>query len=379
MKGNQQEDGKTRAVAKDTTTSALASGLAHFAERNPTAPAGSLPVWGNQARPRSWWSWLLRAAAWCVAIGLLTLALLRICYHDGAICLIWFNAFTLYLYLPAYLILVAATRRRSWWLAAISLFVVFCHVAWVAPDFAPAKTYAPPIPATDKASPSVRLFFANVAGDNTYHQDLMQEIADADPDVVVIAECYPAWAQVLRDSPTMAAYNDGTNLAAPYGNDVVVRSRLPLARQQTLLSANRFSTLVDVVLGDRSLRLMCLHSPRPLTDPTNHYGEFWRRTQSVLAEQPEPLVVIGDFNATQHSLVYQQLNAGGHLRSAHTDRGRGYATTWPNGLVPFPPIRIDQAMLSPGVECLAIREGIGRGSDHKPLILDVRIGNRVFP
>jgi endonuclease/exonuclease/phosphatase (EEP) superfamily protein YafD len=86
------------------------------------------------------------------------------------------------------------------------------------------------------------------------------------------------------------------------------------------------------------------------------------------------LVAIGDFNATQYSLVYEQLKAGG-LRSAHDDRGRGCATTWPNGMVLVPPIRIDQAFLSAEVVCQGIAEGVGRGSDHKPLILDVQLSN----
>jgi endonuclease/exonuclease/phosphatase (EEP) superfamily protein YafD len=82
--------------------------------------------------------------------------------------------------------------------------------------------------------------------------------------------------------------------------------------------------------------------------------------------------VVGDFNATQHSRVYEQLMSG-HFRSAHEDRGRGYATTWPNGLRPVPPIRIDQALMSPQVECVSIVEGTGLGSDHKPLILELRV------
>ena len=61
------------------------------------------------------------------------------------------------------------------------------------------------------------------------------------------------------------------------------------------------------------------------------------------------------------------------LRSAHVDRGRGYAITWPNGMFPLPPIRIDHALLSPEVECLAISEGIGTGSDHRPLVVDLRV------
>jgi endonuclease/exonuclease/phosphatase (EEP) superfamily protein YafD len=70
--------------------------------------------------------------------------------------------------------------------------------------------------------------------------------------------------------------------------------------------------------------------------------------------------------------VYEQLEADG-LRSAHEDRGQGYAVTWPNGARWIPPIRIDQAFVSPEVECISIREGRGAGSDHKPLILDLRV------
>jgi hypothetical protein len=42
----------------------------------------------------------------------------------------------------------------------------------------------------------------------------------------------------------------------------------------------------------------------------------------------------------------------------------------------LPPIRIDQAFLTAGVECLAIAEGQGAGSDHKPLILEIALRNR---
>jgi endonuclease/exonuclease/phosphatase (EEP) superfamily protein YafD len=92
----------------------------------------------------------------------------------------------------------------------------------------------------------------------------------------------------------------------------------------------------------------------------------------ILTAEQGPLVIVGDFNATEHSLVYEQLTSE-WLRSAHDDRGRGYATTWPNRRNWLPPIRIDQVLLSPQVECERIVEGRGLGSDHKPLIVDVRL------
>jgi endonuclease/exonuclease/phosphatase (EEP) superfamily protein YafD len=92
----------------------------------------------------------------------------------------------------------------------------------------------------------------------------------------------------------------------------------------------------------------------------------------ILTAEQGPLVVVGDFNATEHSKVYKRLTES-MLRSAHDVRGRGYATTWPNGQNLCPPIRIDQALVSPEIEVARIVEGRGRGSDHKPLILDVRV------
>jgi endonuclease/exonuclease/phosphatase (EEP) superfamily protein YafD len=110
----------------------------------------------------------------------------------------------------------------------------------------------------------------------------------------------------------------------------------------------------------------------------NDYDGFWTRAVRQIARAPRPLVVVGDCNATQYSLVYDQVKETG-LHSAHEECGRGYATTWPNGTLPVPPIRIDQAFLSDQVKCMRIDEGIGRGSDHKPLILDIQLRDTLSP
>jgi endonuclease/exonuclease/phosphatase (EEP) superfamily protein YafD len=140
--------------------------------------------------------------------------------------------------------------------------------------------------------------------------------------------------------------------------------------------AGRLVRTVDIPLGSQALRIVGLHAPRPMSIAEYDYLGFWNQCIPLLSTESGPLVVIGDFNATEHSLVYQRLEATG-LRSAHEDRGRGYATTWPNdGYLPSL-IRIDQAFLSPEVECERIIEGRGRGSDHKPLIVDVRVRESV--
>jgi endonuclease/exonuclease/phosphatase (EEP) superfamily protein YafD len=40
-------------------------------------------------------------------------------------------------------------------------------------------------------------------------------------------------------------------------------------------------------------------------------------------------------------------------------------------MFPLPPVRLDHVLLSPELGCTAVREGEGRGSDHRPVIADL--------
>jgi endonuclease/exonuclease/phosphatase (EEP) superfamily protein YafD len=352
----------------------LASRVAEQADDEASIRDGQLPMRDRidaVSRRTGWSRWAI-AGAWCVTLALLLVALLRVACHDAAVPLVWLNAFTLYIYLPAYGVLVIAAWHRRWWLAAASAAVVACHLVWVGPDFRPATPYVPPSIGEVESAQTLRIFYANVRGPNREFDAMIDEAIRSNADVIVLAELQRPWFQTLAKSEALKPYPHGTQLKRRHSGDINVFSRLPVRRFQVITSQDRTCVLVDVALGNDSLRLFCLHSPRPLVDGENQYYSFWQEIEPILAKQPEPLVVIGDFNATQHSLVYEQLTTG-RLRSAHEDRGRGYATTWPNGLKPLPPIRIDQALLSPQVECVSVVEGRGLGSDHKPVILDLRV------
>jgi endonuclease/exonuclease/phosphatase (EEP) superfamily protein YafD len=317
------------------------------------------------------WSRMSRVAMWSITLVLLAGAALRIVCHDASDLLIWFNAFTPYVYLPAYVIFAVAIWQFRWLLATANLLLILCHLFWVAPNYKPATPY-PAGSASAAVSRPIRIFCANIRSENPDHEAVLREISSVDPDIVVLIEYRRWWTHSLQESPVLKPYTYGTQLDRPFTGEVAVFSKLPIANQQLVWVGTRLNDIVDIPLGDTSLRLFCLHSPRPYYEEPFGYGEFWKQELSLIDQQTRPLVVIGDTNITQFSKIYQQLLATG-LRSAHSDRGRGYATSWPNGTNPLPPIRIDQALLSPQVECLNIAEGIGHGSDHKPLILDIRV------
>jgi endonuclease/exonuclease/phosphatase (EEP) superfamily protein YafD len=313
--------------------------------------------------------------AWLVSLSLLAVAVLRVVWHDGEYLLIWLNAFTLYVYLPAYICLIWAAWQRRWFLAAVCTLVVGAHLTWLAPDVLRDTRFEVPstLAATDPdASPSLRVFFANVRGDNNEYASMLQEIIEANPDVIVLVEYGWGWHRAFKASPVLAPYKYGSGHLQSHIGSVNVFSRLPLKTEVQNWVQGRPMHTVELQLGTETLRLIGLHSPRPMNLPRYHYHEYWQQMIPLLLSQPGPLAIVGDLNATQHSRVYRQLTER-RLRSAHQDRGRGYATTWPNSFYPVPPIRIDQLLISPEVECVSIREGQGLGSDHKPLIFDLRI------
>ncbi|HVT27897.1 MAG TPA: endonuclease/exonuclease/phosphatase family protein [Lacipirellulaceae bacterium] len=313
--------------------------------------------------------------AWLVTLSLFVVATLRIVDHDGTHFLIWINAFTRYVYLPAYACLAWAIWKRRWGLALANVAIVCVHVTLLAPDYMRDRRFDAAVgnSAAADSGNAVRVFFANVNTDNTQYQSLLGEIKNANPDVIILAEFSPRWQSAFLESPIIAAYPYGGGVREARIDSVAVFSRVPLKAERQNWIAGRGIQTIEVPVGNnRTLRIIGLHAPRPMYHHRDDYDAFWNYTIPLLLVQKGPLVIVGDCNATQYSLVYQRLTAS-RLRSAHQDRGRGYATTWPNSYFPLPPIRIDQAFLSPGVECLDIHEGIGRGSDHKPLILDVRI------
>src|SRR5438552_7932264 len=105
--------------------------------------------------------------AWIVTLVLAIVAILRIVDHDAIHFLIWLNAFTRYVYLPAYMCLAWAAYRKRWWLALVSAAVVCLHITWISPDFLRDRRFDVDPSTLAADAPKLRIFFANVCGPNT--------------------------------------------------------------------------------------------------------------------------------------------------------------------------------------------------------------------
>jgi endonuclease/exonuclease/phosphatase (EEP) superfamily protein YafD len=326
----------------------------------PVAPEPGLTVGRILRRSLPWAGWSITGA-----LGILVVA--RIVARDHGRLLLVANSLTYWIFLPEYLVLAVAIAARRYALVACASVVVLAHVVIVWPSLRGPV----PVPRAAYGAPRLRIFVANVLFDNPHPEGIVREIDAADADVVMLEEFTTRWQRALERASWREEYPH--RLVTPHGTTSrsAILSRLPL--EETVIEYTERSPLLGatVDVGGRSVRLLNVHPAAPVFNFPR-----WRAqadaVNATLRHTSGRVVAAGDFNVTQFNFWLDEIQDLG-LRSAHEFLGRGTATTWPNRQSPFPPVRLDHVMVSDGVTPLAIREGVGEGSDHKPVIVDLAL------
>jgi endonuclease/exonuclease/phosphatase (EEP) superfamily protein YafD len=219
--------------------------------------------------------------------------------------------------------------------------------------------------------PTLRLFSANVYYANPDIGRIAEEIATSAPDLVALQEIDVDGAAGLRRSGALARFPYATTEIRAGPVAIGLWSRFPIVdvrvqhvREMPFLSGT-------IALGARQLRVYNVHMVAPLGRDRVHWQAQLRWLEDELRDQHGPLVIAGDFNATRYHSRFRRLLSD-RLGDAHERSGRGWATTWPRDQWPLPPLmRLDHVLVSPDIGVRSVREGLGRGSDHRPIIADL--------
>jgi endonuclease/exonuclease/phosphatase (EEP) superfamily protein YafD len=290
-------------------------------------------------------------------------AVARIVAHDALLPFVWANGVTAWLYLPAWIVLAVAIFKKRGALAVASTLLVLCHLAWVAPSL--ISTNETPQGAR------LRVVTANLLAVNERPAALARELADTNADVIVLEEVSSRWIPEL--APLVERYPHRDLLVRDDAFGIAIFSRRPLLYSEMvdLYGVPMIDATIDA--GARGVRILGVHTLPPVNP---EYAAIWRAQLASIAERVEasetPTILLGDLNATSHAAGFVRLERAG-LRDAHDTLGRGLATTWPNGLFPLPSLRLDHVLVSEHITPIAVREGRGAGSDHRPVIVDVAV------
>jgi endonuclease/exonuclease/phosphatase family metal-dependent hydrolase len=268
---------------------------------------------------------------------------------------------------PALLALGIGLRQRRWTLAVLSGATAGAFL-W---STIPAIGVPAHVPPPGGTPPALRLFNANLHAANPAVAPIAEEIRAAAPDLVTLQEVDPDGAAGLLRSGVAARFPYRVTEVRYGASGIALWSRFPLAESQVLDLGGMPFIRATVVLGARRLRFYTFHVVAPVGEDRARWKAQLRGIDEELRRERRPLVVAGDFNATRHHPSFRRLLSH-RLADAHEQRGRGWATTWPRDRWPLPPLmRLDHVLVTPEVTVQSVREGVGRGSDHRPIVADL--------
>jgi endonuclease/exonuclease/phosphatase (EEP) superfamily protein YafD len=219
------------------------------------------------------------------------------------------------------------------------------------------------------------LVSANVLDPNPTPGKVLDFVRGSGADLVVLVD-----AKSDRWRGVLAALGDLYPHRAPdswrEGAPVILFSRwaVPVETVVRPAAAERPYVVARLAAPEATPLVVGVHpaSPSP-TEPEdsrerNHQLDHVGATVEGVAG---PVIVAGDLNATPWSPHFRDLLAATGLRDAAA--GRGWLPTWPVRLGPAG-IPIDHVLIGGGVAVAGLRRGLDIGSDHYPLIADLRIG-----
>ncbi len=277
---------------------------------------------------------------------------------------------------------VLALWRRRYLALMVALGLALANLATIWPYvFA-----APPAIAAD--GPVLKVATANLRGQNVDVEALRAFLAGVDADIVVLTElageqgaAYDAVRQRFPErlhtpGPRHQPFAllvlgretlQDASLHYPFGDDY------PIAEWRRCVGAD----------GSSCVTIVALHPPYPgpefhgMRDRMIGFAAERVRRAALAGEQA---IVIGDLNTTPWSPAFDLLTGLG-LRDSGL--GQGWRPTWPTALG-WAGIPIDHVMVSPKIEVRRHALGPDLGSDHRPLLVELRLparqgGNRPPP
>lgn len=212
---------------------------------------------------------------------------------------------------------------------------------------------------------TIRVVWANLWHQHAVVEDFVawMDQLDPQPDVIGVAEVH------LADSLALLRERFPYGLSDP-GPGVALFSRIqPLEQSSLLVSGARPILRMALPIGENALEVVAAHALVPVG--VGHQLTF-DRLADHLAASPEA-ILIGDLNASPWSSEYSRLLQQTGMRDAR--RGQWPQATWYSA--GWAPIRlpIDHALTRGQVEVLQFQVGPDIGSDHRPLIVDLKVKN----
>jgi endonuclease/exonuclease/phosphatase (EEP) superfamily protein YafD len=217
----------------------------------------------------------------------------------------------------------------------------------------------------------VKVLLANILSSNEDPAPLLELIEAEQPDLVILLEVSPRWAQALPVLGNSFAHSIVEPRNGNFG--IAMYSKLPVTAAATIDSSPLgFPTIVATLdVGGKSLQVVGTHPMIPIGgqnyDARNVQLDAISR---LLQKGTGPRLLLGDLNTTIWDMQYGALENRTWLRNVR--HGFGMLPTWPTYMWPAM-IPIDHMLVSDDIGVKDVHTGPAIGSDHLPLIATITL------
>lgn len=330
------------------------------------AAVGAVPT----APSRRAAGWLVALAGWLVVAGLYALAVLRLTHKDSQWWVIVAISVSPWLYFLAWIVTALALIGRRRWLSGLAGVLVVVSLVWLVPQWYPFARAAAPA----RGAVALRVFDANVEFSNPNLGPIAGEIRADHPDVVSLEELSYSNYPSLQATGVMDRFAWSYVSLQGGANGFGVWSDVPMTGAQLWLAG--YHPEVRAWLhpaGTPPVRLYVVHTDAPRSGESGAWHTELSAIAASLRAASRPLLVAGDFNATWDMYEFQDVLHVG-LKDAAVEEGKGWEMTWSRQARVIPPfVRIDHVLYSSGLTVTSYRTGVGRGSDHRPVMVGVAV------
>ena len=204
---------------------------------------------------------------------------------------------------------------------------------------------------------------------------VIERIRTLGVDTLVLTELTPEAADALDAAGASEVLPHRVGAPQLGADGTVILSRHTLTKVSDEHVPGLFDQPVATVhapSGDYVVRAM--HPYPPTSDLVRGWHRQLGEAADWVAEQPAqtPLVVAGDFNASQAHPAYRRLAEG--LQDAHQATGSGWVRTWPQGHRVPPFVQLDHVLVRQG-EVVDAGSSTVAGTDHSLVWARLALGD----
>lgn len=226
--------------------------------------------------------------------------------------------------------------------------------------------------AKDVPTINLKLMLANVEAKNKSNDKLIESVESANPDIVILQEMTEKWWKQIQS--LTVNYPHFKALPRSGGSGLVLLSRFPIEEANVLQldESTHPAIFAKINLEGTTLSLLTLHPPTPMrSDKFTNRNKQFAESALIMKAAPNPKLLIGDLNVTMWSPYFADLIEESGLRDVR--KGRGIYPSWHSFLPGSLRIPIDHCLIGEGIEVSDVGLGDYTGSDHFPLIVNLKI------